>query len=639
MRIDRVNYIKSFLKEVFYMNSNDYATNYSLKEICSLENGKKYLVSLELPLSYGWYSDVNFVVKKGNEALYFPLQHKKNEDNKCYFEGEVCLDTRAIYHYYFTCKVNGFLRNVVNNQIRESKDLSLSDMEKLSVNFETPDWAKGKTMYHIFVDRFRRGSDEAIPEMPRRSVYKSFDEDMIVGPDKNGIWNADFYGGDLKGIEKSLNYLYSLGVSIIYLSPIVWSQSNHRYDAADYLNVDPYAGCNDDLRSLCDAAHRRGMKVVLDSVFNHTGNDSKYFNEYGTFDNIGAFQSEDSIYSKFYKKHLDNGQVYYDYWWGMKNLPVCDGNSLEWREFITGEGGVIDKWFELGIDGLRLDVADELTDEFIELIRKAVKRNKEDGFILGEVWKNPMRMGRGYIESGKGMDSVMNYSLVDALIRYFKYNDIDKLARIIREIKEEYPDDTINTLMNFTSTHDISRIINILSAYDFQEYGEWAWNPIDDDRNWQKNYQLTPEQYKHGRDMYEAYCFILNFMPGILSIFYGDEIGMQGMGNLPNRRPFTWNYMDKKLLRFFKELGKIRRNEEFLETAGLNILDINDSYFMFERILNDEKMLITVNKTDREFDYLVPSEYEKSDGGVYTLKKSLVGHLNPYGGVAVKSKK
>lgn len=621
------------------MNSNDYATNYSLKEICSLENGKKYLVTLELPLSYGWYSDVNFVVKKGNEALYFPLQHKKNEDNKCYFEGEVCLDTRAIYHYYFTCKVNGFLRNVVNNQIRESKDLSLSDMEKLSVNFETPDWAKGKTMYHIFVDRFRRGSDEAIPEMPRRSVYKSFDEDMIVGPDKNGIWNADFYGGDLKGIEKSLNYLYSLGVSIIYLSPIVWSQSNHRYDAADYLNVDPYAGCNDDLRSLCDAAHRRGMKVVLDSVFNHTGNDSKYFNEYGTFDNIGAFQSEDSIYSKFYKKHLDNGQVYYDYWWGMKNLPVCDGNSLEWREFITGEGGVIDKWFELGIDGLRLDVADELTDEFIELIRKAVKRNKEDGFILGEVWKNPMRMGRGYIESGKGMDSVMNYSLVDALIRYFKYNDIDKLARIIREIKEEYPDDTINTLMNFTSTHDISRIINILSAYDFQEYGEWAWNPIDDDRNWQKNYQLTPEQYKHGRDMYEAYCFILNFMPGILSIFYGDEIGMQGMGNLPNRRPFTWYYMDKKLLRFFKELGKIRRNEEFLETAGLNILDINDSYFMFERILNDEKMLITVNKTDREFDYLVPSEYEKSDGGVYTFKKSLVGHLNPYGGVAVKSKK
>ena len=173
----------------------------------------------------------------------------------------------------------------------------------------------------------------------------------------------------------------------------------------------------------------------------------------------------------------------------MPNLPVCDGNSKEWQNYIYGEHGIIDQWFELGIDGLRLDVADELSDSFIEGIRRAVKRNKKDGFILGEVWYSPMRMNRGYIESGKGMDSNMNYLLIDALIRYFKYNDIGKLYDVIYQLITEYPKDTLYSLMNFTSTHDISRIINILGSYDFNEYSEWSWNLRSDDRYWQNNYR------------------------------------------------------------------------------------------------------------------------------------------------------
>lgn len=616
----------------------DYATNYSIEEKENLENGKKYLITLRVPLNYGWYEDVNFIVKNGNDFLYFPLKHQKNENGMAFFTGEGELDTRAIYHFYFNCKINGYLRNILKNKIKEARDVNLCDMEKLSVNFEVPDWAKGKMMYHIFVDRFRRGSSEKMQQMPRRYIHKTFDEELIIGPDRNGRWNNDFFGGDLKGIEKSLNYIYSLGVRIIYLSPIVWSQSNHRYDTADYLNVDPYAGSNADLNSLCDAAHRRGMKVILDAVFNHTGNDSIYFNEFGSFPNIGAYQSNDSKYSKFYRKYNKDGKEEFDYWWGMKNLPVCNGDSLEWQRFITGEGGVIDKWFSLGIDGLRLDVADELTDYFIELIRKAVKRNKQDGFIMGEVWKNPMQMNRGYIESGKGMDSVMDYPLVDALIRYFKYNDIDKIARVIKEINDEYPIDTRSTLMNFTSTHDITRLINILATNHFQEYGEWAWTLNNSDIYWQKIFRLSREEYKKGRDIYEAYCFALSLMPGIFSIFYGDEIGQQGMGNLANRRPFTWNYMDKKLLRFFKELGAIKIKEKFLEEADLNILDINSNYLLYERIKDEEKLLVGVNKTDREVDLLVPDEYKKNDNKVYTLKKSDINHLNPFGAVAVKTK-
>lgn len=618
------------------MSDNNYETKCSVVPIEKLENGQRFHVSLELPMSYGWYDDVGMVVEKGDEDLYFPLKYSRSEGNMAIFETTIDLDTWGAYYYHFICRVNGYFKNNKKGKYFDEKDMAQGESLKLSVNFEAPDWAKGAIMYHIFVDRYRKGREEELPSMPRRTVHKTWNEEMVIGPDSNGIWNADFYGGDLKGIEDTLDYIKSLGVTVLYLSPVVWSQSNHRYDTADYMNVDPYAGCNENLKTLCDATHRKGMRVVLDAVFNHTGNDSKYFNEYGSFPNIGAFQSTDSEYAKFYKKHYENGQVKYDYWWGMPNLPVCDGSSLEWINFITGEGGVIDHWFSLGIDGVRLDVADELSDEFIELIRIAVKRNKPDGFILGEVWKNPMRMGRGYIESGKGMDSVMNYSLVDALIRYFKYGDVDKLAYIIKDIMSEYPKDTINTLMNFTSTHDITRAINLFATYDFQECGEWAWNPNSSDLEWCKNFKLTPEQYKYGREVYEAYVFALAFMPGILSIFYGDEVGLQGMGNLANRKPYPWGHRDKKLLEFFRYIGRIRNGESFLKEADLNVVDITKDYFMFERLGEEDKVLVTVNRTDEDKNFAIPGEYEKNNSGIYTLKKSLPGRLSSYGAAAVK---
>ena len=608
---------------------------FEINPILDLENGKRYHVLIKLPISIGWIENMKFIVEKGKENLSFPLKHSKNENNFVYFEGNVDLDTRAIYRYYFNCLINGENKYIKTENIVESNRIIRDEKGKISVNFSVPNWAKGKIMYHIFVDRYKRGSKEKMKLMPRRIIHNSFSEEMIVGPDRDGIWNNDFYGGDLKGITETLSYIKSLGVTIIYLSPIVYSQSNHRYDASDFSQVDPYAGCNDDLKELCDEAHKLGMKVILDAVFNHTGNDSKYFNEYNTFDNVGAFQSKDSPYAKFYRTHEVNGETKYDYWWGMPNLPVCNGYSKEWQDYILGKNGIIDKWFELGIDGLRLDVADELTDEFIEKIRIAVKRNKEDGLIIGEVWKNPMRMNRGYIESGKGMDSVMNYLLIDAMIRYFKYADTNKLSYIISDIKNEYPKDTINTLMNFTSTHDITRAINIFASNKFDEYAEWAWNLKNNNLDWCKNFKLGEEEYKRGSEIYKAYVFTLTFMPGILSIFYGDEVGLQGMGNLLNRKTFPWTKEDLKLLEYFRYIGKIRNKETFLEQADLNILDINKQYMMFERLNELDKALIVVNRTNNEVNLNIPCFYEKEEP-TYSLNKSKTKILTPYGGVMIK---
>jgi len=608
--------MKKTIDEVFF----------EIKEVCDVNNGKKYHVEINIPEKLGWIDDVNLVITNSN--IKYPLSFEKKENGVVSFSGDVVLNTRAIYNYFFSYTVDGqnyYVKNKTNN----------IDTFKMSVNFETPEWAKGAVMYHIFVDRFCHGDNCELPKINDRFIHRQWEEQPIIGPDENGKWNNDFYGGDLKGVISKLDYLNELGVSIIYLSPIVTSQSNHRYDTADYEDVDPYVGCNEDLKKLCNEAHKKGMKVILDAVFNHTGNDSKYFNEFGTYSDKGAFQNIDSPYRKFYRIKEIDGKTYFDYWWGMPNLPVCDGNSCEWIEYITGINGVIDGWFKLGIDGLRLDVADELTDNYIEHIRRAVKRNKADGFILGEVWENPMRMNRGYIASGCGMDSVMNYQLVDALIRYFKYADTFKLDYIIKDILREYPNDTINTLMNFTSTHDISRAIEIFGCDAFNPNAKWAWDLKDSSLEWCQKHNLSSDELKYGKEMYQAYVFALTFLPGILSIFYGDEVGVQGIGNLLNRQPFPWQNGDNEMLEYFKTIGDIRKQEQFLKEAELNIFDINKQYFMFERVNEMDKLLIAVNRTSDDVSCLIPSEYENGRQ-VYTLKRSMKGRLTPFGGVAIK---
>ena len=605
---------------------------YTIKLKESNNAGSTFEVTVIVPRSLGWLDDMYMVTQTYQGQNSFKISFDREEGDYVVFKNDVFLYTSAVYRLFFTFTANRE-RKYLDKNMDVVSYLENNNLDKLSVNFDTPEWAKGAIMYHIFVDRFKRGSRKHMKKMPHRDI-KKWDDPLIAGPNENGEWNVDFYGGDLKGIIDKLEYIKSLGTDILYLSPVVKSQSNHRYDTGDYETVDPYAGTNEDLKKLCDKAHLLNMKVVLDAVFNHTGNDSKYFNELGSYDNIGAYQDINSYYGSFYRTWYNSGKTYFDYWWGMQNLPVCNGNSKNWQEYIYGRNGVIDKWFELGIDGLRLDVADELTDEFIEGIRTAVKRNKEDGLIIGEVWKNAMRMGRGYIASGKGMDTQMDYPLVDALMRYFKFSDVHKLSYIIQDMLNEYPKGTIDTLMNFTSTHDISRPINIFGSDEFKEYSEWVFNNYINDPDYVNKFELTPEQYEKGKEIFKTYLFTLNFMPGMLSIFYGDERGITGLGNLLNRQPIDWKSCDGNLLRFCQSIGRVRNKEPFLKTADLKMIDINNNYMMFERNSNEGDALIAVNRTPEDQPISVPSHYEKYNH-VYRLYKSQDKNLTPYGGIAI----
>lgn len=618
------------------MRRNDYKDfSYQITSIKKFEGGERFRISIQVPKEVGWIERMKFSATTCGQKRVFQLKHLKNDDKFVYFQTEIDLENSALYHYYFSFEANGKFQYYKKINRSGNTGLTTEECWKMSVGFKTPDWAKGAVMYHIFVDRFRRSGDVTLEPMVRRNVHKYWDETPCLGPDKDGNWNIDFYGGDLKGIEESLDYIKSLGVSIIYLSPIVRSQSNHRYDTADYESVDPYAGTNEGLKRLCEAAHRKNMYIVLDAVYNHTGNDSKYFNQYGTYATVGAYQSEESPYYSFYKRSWNNGVKGFAYWWGMTNLPECDGHSPSWQNYILAEGGIIDQWFTLGIDGLRLDVADELTDYFIEQIRVAVHRNKSDGLIIGEVWKNPMRMNRGYISSGKGMDSVMNYPLADALIRYYKYCDVWKLDTVLKEILTEYPTETIQTLMNFTSTHDISRAIEILGCDIFKRNGEWAWNLLDDSLEWIRNHEMTDVEYEYGKLKLKSYVSVLTFCPGILSIFYGDEVGVKGAGNLKNRATYPWNRGDKDLLNFFRNAGKVRKKFNFLKTAEMEVIKIDEKQIVFERYDDNNRIIVIASRTHHYTAVELPEEYKNAEV-VYKLKGCNKIALAPYGAIALK---
>lgn len=602
------------------------------------EDGGVFEVVIQIPLEWGWIERVKFAISNSGKKDTYQMEHWKNDETYAYFRTTVELGTSALYHYYFSFEANGWFQYYKKINITGISSISKEETWKMSVNFNVPDWAKGAVMYQIFPDRYRRGSREPLKHIKGRTIHQDWYEKPLVGPDENGEWTNDFYGGDLKGITETLPYLKRLGVDVIYLNPIVESPTNHHYDAGDYEKVDPYLGTNDDLKELCERAHHYGMRIILDAVFNHTGDDSKYFNRFGNYDSVGAFQSEQSPYFDFYKRRWNKGQMDFCYWWDFLKHPVCNGQSQHWINYICGENGIIDLWFSLGIDGLRLDVEDELDKEFVKKIASAVRRNKQDGFILAEVWEqNPMK-NRDDLSSAKGIHTVMNYRETDALLRFEMYTDIWKFGYVFKEIMTEYPIETILTLMNFTSTHDISRTIEILgcNVNVFNQNAPWAWNLQNESFEWIRSHQITREEYKHGKKVFKSYFTLLAFLPGILSINYGDEVGLCGIGNLANRASYPWKYRDKDLLKFTRKVIKARKQEEFLRTADARIVKIDPEQFVFERYDDDgNKILVIASRTHHETKVDVPEEY-KDAKVIFNIKGSNTQKLAPYGAIVLK---
>ena len=625
--------------------SKDKLINVKISKTTAKVN-EKVNVCLELSEDIGFVNEANILIGMQNRVneKQIKLNYLWTINKINYFTCNIELEYAGLYYFAFKLFVNNGEKWIKLGQNDEPKiaENNYDDLKNWTITiydkeFEVPDWAKGSIMYHIFVDRFYK-SESYNPEKIKGRITKKWGELPEWNMEKNNRNNnTDFFMGNLKGIEEKIPYLKSLGVKILYLSPICMSQSNHRYDVADYEIVDPYLGSNNDLKNLCSKAHRNEMKIVIDAVFNHTGNDSKYFNEYGTYNTVGAYQSVDSEYYEWYRKNENNE---FQYWWGFKNLPECNCNNNGWQNFIYGKNGVIDKWFKNGIDGLRLDVADELTDEFIENIRAAVKRNKKDGFIIGEVWENAITKEKDGIQRryllGKGLDSVMNYPFTNAILKYIRFGDYNYFKNVIHEIMYQYPKDTINSLMNSLSTHDITRAITTLVADGIEESNNLIWD-VNHDRTWQQeNEKLTAEQYEKSVKMFKIATIIQYFLPGNACIYYGDEIGMYGYKDPFNRKCFDWNDIGNELNQFFIELGEIKNKTTFLKNAELKIIEINEKMLIFERYDENNSIIVVLNRTEEELKLVNSGVY--SNGKILLEKNYKNNTISEYGYVIIEYK-
>ncbi len=452
-----------------------------------------------------------------------------------------------------------------------------------SPDYVTPDWLKGGIIYQIFPDRFNKVGDIKPRKCQRLRVDWGGQPEFL--PVNGKVLNDDFFGGNIKGIINKLDYLHSLGVTAIYLNPIFMARSNHRYDTGDYMQVDTLLGGESDLKELFDKAKKLGIGIILDGVFNHTGDDSKFFNKYNNYNTVGAYNSKDSEYADWYSftKFPDK----YESWWGIDILPQTNENSPSFREYICGINGVLRHYLRLGASGWRLDVVDELPSSFVKEIRSAVKAEKSDAVIIGEVWENvtdkiAYGIRREYFQ-GAELDSAMNYPLKNAIINYIITENTSELVSVIRRQTDNYPPQSLNCIMNILGTHDTPRIINVLSGAKYPG-----------DRFKQAEANLETWQYERGVNLLKIASAIEFTIYGVPTIYYGDELGMYGWADPFNRGCMEWG-RNSILSAWYAKLGQIRRKFHVFSDGETKIEFCTRGAMVFSRSCKDQKIYTAVN--------------------------------------------
>lgn len=468
-------------------------------------------------------------------------------------------------------------------------------------DYKTPDWFKGGVMYQIFPDRFCKVG--TTPDIKGRIVRKDWGGLPSYRPNEKGkVLNNDFFGGNFKGIKSKLPYLKELGVTVIYLNPVFEAASNHRYDTSDYMKIDPILGTEKDFAEFVKAAENHGIRVILDGVFNHTGDNSVYFNKYGNYPSVGAYQSKDSPYFSWYS--FEEFPEKYSSWWGIDILPEVNEHSKEYQNFIFGEGGVLKKWLGHGIGGYRLDVADELPDFFLKGLRKSVKESDPDAIIIGEVWEDASNKiayskRREYLQ-GHELDSVMNYPLKDAIIRYIQTENAATLIQTVRWLIDHYPKQTLDCLMNILGTHDTARILTVLGGIHCQNKDEMAT----------KKAYMNENEREIALKKLKMAAVLQYTMPGVPCLYYGDENGTEGHIDPFCRTCFDWENMNEDLIGFYKKLGQIRaESQEIFKDGAFKELSVEDGFIFYKR-KSEDQIYIYVNNSSKKRVLNLPEKYE-----------------------------
>lgn len=615
--------ISLYCMEIFNSRKIEYKD-----KIRAIATDEKVKLRIIVPRSMKCCGATLCVVKENESPAYYSMfwAGMCGDDNE-YWELHFFATTPGLYWYHFELDTpwgRSFVRNVGRGVGDFAPDASDFQQTVYDKNFKTPDWLKGGIIYQIFPDRFYSSGTEKHDVRPSRVMRRWGDEPFWREEQMNGIWNNDYFGGDLKGIEEKLLYLANLGVTCIYLNPIFEANSNHRYDTADYEKIDPLLGTEDDLKSLCKTAREQyGISIILDGVFSHTGCDSKYFNIYSNYDDVGAYNSKESPYYPWYK--FINWPDEYHSWWGIKLLPEVIEETPEYREYICGKNGILRKWLKCGISGWRLDVADELPDVFLDDLRCAVKDENSDAVIIGEVWEDAttkLAYGerRRYL-LGEQLDSVMNYPFADAVLNFVKFANADAFIDSVMSIIEKYPPQVTNVLMNHIGTHDTERAITRLAGENCEGYG----------RHWQHEHnKLSDYDYYRGVSMMKIASLIQYTLPGVPSLYYGDEIGMQGMKDPFNRACMDWYEPNTELHRWYKRLGEIRRGCKAFERGSFVPIYCSYKTVAYLRSGDNNEVLVAVNLDENAVDINVGSQW---DNAYYFFASTVQNgnlHLEPF---------
>ena len=588
----------------------------------AIQRGEECRFTIRFPSETMVEEPVLVMFRTGFKERFIHLTETAKNDGMTEYSCNYTPNDTGLHFYYFSLLINHNRHYVKKNGASEGV-IDNGDLFQLTVyeqGMKSPDWLKGGIMYQIFPDRFYK-SGESHENVPYdRKIHTDWNDMPDWKPDSHGnITNNDFFGGDLKGIEQKLDYIASLGVNVIYLNPIFESHENHRYCTADYSKIDPLLGTEEDFVSLCKAAAERGIRIILDGVFSHTGADSIYFNKNGRYgEKTGAYRDPESPYREWYS--FTHYPDVYESWWGITTLPNVNENNKAYTDYICGEGGILQKWIDLGASGWRLDVADELPDEFIDNLNKSVKSKGEEYVIYGEVWedatnKESYGVRRRYLIGGQ-LDSVMNYPFKEAILNYVKGGDPRTLVDGVMTIVEHYPKPAADILMNFLSTHDTERAITRLAGDDV------GWNG----REWQSVHQLSNEQYAYGVVLMKCAMVLQYFLPGIPSVFYADEVGKEGYKDPFNRGTYPWGNENGDLIKFARELGRLRRSVKVFAEGTLKFIDVTSDYAIFEREDKKlgEKAIIIMNRSKRRvntpvdllvgnYKYILLRGYERVD--------------------------
>ncbi len=574
-------------------------------------HGEEVSFSVRIPRRLGIAAVVMRLATDGEDATDLPFLFSASEHAIDLYTltlstKELCKDRTDGLFFYELLFLRGFdtlFSDSINNVDFRLSDQSGNKFRLLvySADFSTPAWFHGGIMYHVFLDRFCRGKGEV-----------SLRDGAILNEDwENGIpqfakkagdplSNNVFFGGNLWGVVEKLDYLRSLGVTVLYLSPLFESASNHRYDPADYEKIDRLLGGEEAFAKLIREAHARGMRVILDGVFNHTGDDSKYFNRRGHYDTVGAYQSKQSPYATWFTfRKFPND---YEAWWGIETMPRLDPASEDCRHYFTGKDGIAAKMLRAGADGWRLDVADELCDAFLDELNETVKRESNgEAILIGEVWENAVDKisygkRRRYFR-GHQLDSVMNYPFRNAVMAFLQNRDAETFVNILTELYATYPPTVSHALMNLLGTHDTERILTLLGD---KTAGEGKENPE------LSKMRLSAKLRKEAIAKLKIASALQYTVYGIPSLYYGDEAGLEGYHDPFCRMPFPWGRENRELLSHYRALGDLRGRHPALKDGSFAFLCHSESAFAFERTDKTTKDCLIVAANMGGSDFVLP---------------------------------